>query len=207
MTPSFGRRLLGLITFGGVLFTRAVATTVEPPEFDRLVELSPQIVRATVTAISSEWRANPVDPTQRVIKSRITLEVRESIKGTASRVLVIEALGGRVGDDELRIEGAPEFKVGQESIFFLNGIERAYTPLTALMHGYYPIRRDKRTGADHVLRSNGKPLFHEQEVALPLAASNFLHARNPQAPGLTVAEFTSKIRGSAAAAALRAKQH
>jgi len=199
-------RISGLVLvlgFGAI----CPATTVIPPEFDSLVEQSPQVVRATITAMSAEWRANPDNPAQRVIKTRITLEVRDTIKGNAPRVMMIEALGGRVGDAEMRIEGAPELKVGQESIFFLNGIERAYTPLTGLMHGYYPVRRDKSTGVDRVLRSNGKPLYHEQDVSLPLAASSVLLARNPHAPGMTVAEFTSKIRGSAAAAALRARQH
>jgi hypothetical protein len=206
MTPSAVKRLFCLSVAAGLLLSRSTATTVEPPEFDRLVELSPQVVRATVTAISAEWRSSPENPDQRVIKSRITLEVREAIKGAAPRVMVIEALGGRVGDEELRIEGAPELKVGQESILFLNGIERAYTPLTGLMHGYYPVRRDKRTGVDRVLRSNGKPLYSEQDVALPLAASSFLLAHNPHAPGMTAEQFATKIRGSAAAAALRAKQ-
>lgn len=206
MTPRAAPRLAGLLLALGLL-ARSAATTIEPPAFDDLVALSPQVVRATVTAVSAEWRSNPENPEQRVIKSRITLEVRDTIKGTAPRTLVIEALGGRVGDEEMRIDGAPELKVGQESILFLNGIERAYTPLTGLMHGYYPVRRDKRTGADRVLRSNGKPLYSEQDVALPLAASSALLARNPHAPGMTVAEFTAKIRSSAAAAALRARQH
>ncbi len=206
MTPRAAPRLAGLVFALGLL-ARAAATTIEPPAFDDLVAQSAQVVRATVTAISAEWRANPDNPEQRVIRSRITLEVRDTIKGSAPRTLVIEALGGRVGDAEMRIEGAPELKVGQESILFLNGIERAYTPLTGLMHGYYPVRRDKRTGADYVLRSNGKPLYSEQDVALPLAASSTLLARNPHAPGMTAAEFTARIRSSAAAAALRARQH
>ena len=206
MMPRAALRLAGFV-FAFALWVRAPATTIEPPEFDSLVEQSPQVVRAVVTAVSAEWRAVPGDAAQRVIKTRITLEVREVIKGTAPGTLVIEALGGRIGDEEMRIEGAPELKVGQESILFLNGIERAYTPLTGLMHGYYPVRRDKRTGTDYVLRSNGKPLYSEQDVALPLAASSALLARNPHAPGLTAAEFTAKIRSSAAAAALRARQH
>jgi hypothetical protein len=206
MTSSARKRIAGFLLAAG-LFSAAFATTVVPPEFDDLVAQSPQVVRATVTAISAEWRTNPGNPEQRVIKSRITLEVRDTIKGTAPRTMTIEALGGRVGDDEMRIEGAPEFKVGQESILFLNGIERAYTPLTGLMYGYYPVRRDKSTGVDRVLRSNGKPLYSEQDVSLPLAASSVLLARNPHAPGMTVADFTTKIRGSAAAAALRARQN
>lgn len=206
MTPRAATRFAGLVICLGLL-ARAPATTIEPPAFDDLVALSPRVVRATVTAISAEWRANPDNPEQRVIKSLITLEVRDVIKGTAPRTLVIEALGGRIGGEEMRIEGAPELKVGQESILFLNGIERAYTPLTALMHGYYPVRRDKRTGTDYVLRSNGKPLYSEHDVALPLAASSALLARNPHAPGMTAAAFTAKIRDSDAAAALRARQH
>src|SRR5688500_19049855 len=43
----------------------ARATTVIAPSFDRMVDTSDYIVRATVKSVTSEWRDNPDKPGQR----------------------------------------------------------------------------------------------------------------------------------------------
>jgi len=174
----------------------ARATTVIAPDFDSMVGSSDYIVRAVVKSVTCEWRANPDQPGHRYIGTLVELDVKEVIKGTPPSPLVLSLVGGRMEDRELIVDGAPQFTAGQESILFVQGNGRHFVPLVGLHHGYYPVRRDKRTGQDQVLRSNGKPLYSEQETALPESAASAIAARDPQARPLNCADFASRIRKS-----------
>jgi hypothetical protein len=191
------RRLLpaGLIAGCFFLTLRLSATSVQPPELDSLVRQSDYVVRAVVKSITPEWR---VHAGSRYISSRVELEVREIIKGTPPAPLVLDLTGGKIGDDELIIQGMPRFEVGDERVLFVHGKHRKMMPIVALMHGIYPIVRDSRTGQDHVLRSNGQPLYSAQEVALPMDQSSAVKRQNPQARPLSAAAFASHIRQRAA---------
>jgi hypothetical protein len=170
------------------------ATTVIAPSFERLVGTSDYIVRATVKAITTDWRDNPDKPGERFIGSRVELTVLEVIKGTPPSPLVLDLVGGRVGDDVLTIEGAPRFEVGQESVLFIKGNGRQIIPLVGMMHGRYIVRRDQRTKKDEILRNSGQPLFNEQEVTLPENEASPVPARDRNARALNSAEFSQRIR-------------
>ena len=174
----------------------AHATTVRAPDFDGMVGKSDYIVRAVVKSVTSGWRANPEKPGQRYIGTLVELDVKEIIKGTPPSPLVLDLVGGRIDDRELTIEGSPRFTVGQENILFVKGNGRQIVPLVGMNHGYYQVRRDKVTGRDQVLRSNGKPLYDEKEVALPESALSAAPARAASARPLTSAEFATRIRKS-----------
>jgi hypothetical protein len=170
------------------------ATTVMAPPFERLVGSADYIVRATVKSITSDWRENPAKPGERYIGSRVELTVLEVIKGTPPSPLILDLVGGRVGDNELTVDGAPRFAVGQESILFVKDNGRRIIPLVGMMHGRYLVRRDKRTNQDEVLRNSGQPLYSEQEVNLPEDAASPAAARGRQARPLNSAEFAQRIR-------------
>jgi hypothetical protein len=170
------------------------ATTVIAPSFERLVGTADYIVRATVKSITSDWRDNPDKPGERYIGSRVELDVLEIIKGTPPSPLILDLVGGRVGDDELTIEGAPRFVVGQESVLFVKGNGQRIIPLVGMMHGRYLVRRDKRTNQDEILRNSGQPLYSEQDVTLPENEVSPVPARDSKALPLNCAEFAKRIR-------------
>lgn len=174
----------------------AHATTVRAPDFDGMVSKSDYIVRAVVKSVTSEWRANPEKPGQRYIGTLVELEVKEVIKGTPPSPLVLDLVGGRMEDRELTIEGSPRFTVGQENILFVKGNGRQIVPLVGMSHGYYQVRRDKVSGRDQVLRSNGRPLYDEKEVALPVSGLGSAPAHDLAAQPLSSAEFATRIRKS-----------
>jgi hypothetical protein len=189
------RAALALLTLALLAAVPALrATTLIAPDFDKLVNTSDCVVRATVKSVTSEWRDNPDRPGSRYIASRVELNVLEVIAGSPPSPLVLEVAGGRVGDTELVVDGAPHFEVGRESILFVQGNGRQLVPLTGMRHGHYPVRRDKLTGRDQVMRSSGQLLYSEQEVALPESALSPVPARDPQARPLTSGEFASRIR-------------
>jgi len=178
------------------LASLARATTILVPDFDGMVGKSDCIVRAVVKTITAEWRVNPANPGQRYISTLVELDVKEVIKGTPPSPLVLDFVGGRIGDLAFTIEGAPTFTVGQEGVFFVKGNGRRIVPLVGLSHGHYPVHRDKRTGRDEVRRNSGKPLYDEHEVSLPESAASAAPAANLQARPLTAAEFADRIRKS-----------
>ena len=173
---------------------RLSATTVEAPEFNELVDLSDYVVRGVVTAISPEWRETADG--RRYIATRVELSVLDVIRGTPPAKLVLEVLGGRVGEDELVVEGAPRFLVGDESVFFVRGNGRIFFPLVGLMHGLYPILHDFKDGQDYVLKSNGMPLYRAEDVSLPMDRLSAAKASDPAARPMTVDAFIRQVRRS-----------
>ncbi|MBA4137900.1 MAG: hypothetical protein C0518_11330 [Opitutus sp.] len=93
-----------------VASTAAVATTVIPPEFPELVQSSDYIVRGRVKALRNEIRLREG---REVPFTHIEVEVREVIAGAPPASVVLTMLGGRTSDGgELRVEGVPQFTVG-----------------------------------------------------------------------------------------------
>lgn len=169
------------------------ATTIIPPSFDRLVKSADYVVRATVKSVTSEWRPDPTNPGSRFIATLVELDVHEVIKGSPPSPLVLDLVGGRIGDQELRVDGAPRFAVGRENILFIRGNGRQIVPLVGMKHGQFPVRRDPHTGADQVLQSNGRLLYSETELNLPEPVIRGL-VRTPSARPLSAAEFAARIR-------------
>lgn len=192
LLPSLRLAVVLTLAFAG----RAFGTSVIAPEFDDLVQQAGYVVRAVVVSATPEWRDHPGQPGERYIATRVELDVREVIKGSPPRPLVLSALGGRIGDRELRIAGTPQFEIGTEAIYFLHASDAMVSPVVALMYGAYPVRRDPRTGREVVLRASGRMLYSERDVAQPLAAPSAELARNPQARPLTAAQFAARIRHS-----------
>lgn len=193
--------------FGFLLPVCILATTVIPPDFDQLVNESDYVVRSIVKSVTCEYRDGP---NGRVIMSKVELEVKEVIAGTPPSPLVLEMLGGRIGKEFMRIDGAPRFKVGDEDILFVSGNGHTAYPLFALMHGRYPVMRDAETKREYVARSNHVPLENADEVAMPMeedaAAGAVRRSRSP-ASALTPAQFIQRVRNAVRPRAADATAH
>ncbi len=172
------------------------ATTVIPPDFAQLVNESDYIVRAVVKSVTSEWRPSAGG---RKIITKVALEVREVVAGTPPAEVVLEMLGGQVGDEAMVLEGAPQFEVGEDSILFVSGNGRTIVPLVAMMHGRYPVLREGATGREYVARNNRVPLADPAEVALPMAdgsVADLQRRMSTPAQALTPAQFTARIKAA-----------
>jgi hypothetical protein len=175
---------------------RVAATTVVPPQFDELVNESDYIVRGVVKSVRCEL----LDVQGRGrIYTFVEFEVREVIAGTPPSPLVLRMLGGQVGDMVLEVDGAPKFTVGQEDILFVQGNGRQFVPLTAVMHGRYPILKEVATGREYVARSNHAPLKDVSEVSLPMTESSPVQVQQSlasPAQALSPESFVQRIRGA-----------
>lgn len=176
---------------------RLPATTVIPPDFDQLVNDSDYIVRAVVKSVDSEYQTTTSGGKK--IVTKVALDVREIIAGTPPANLVLEILGGRVGNERMVVEGAPTFKVGDEDILFVRGNGHTIVPLVAMMHGRYPIMREAATGRRYVARENKVPLTDTAEISQPI--SN-VHVAAPKAPAkaasraMTPEDFIQRIKSA-----------
>ncbi len=185
--------VLGLALFFSL---RLAATTVEAPDIDSLINQSDYVVRAVVKSATPEWHQTADG--RRYISTRVELELRDVIKGAPPSPLVIDLIGGRIGQDELVLEGMPQFHVGDEQVLFVHGAQRKMFPLVAMMHGVYPVIHEARSGQDYILRSDGRPLYGLQDVAQTM--DSVKAARQPAAARpLTANAFIAQIRTRAAA--------
>jgi hypothetical protein len=195
------RSRLAFVGLAAVLLlslTPARATTVIPPDFDTLVRQADYVIRGSVKSVNSSWQTRGTD---RVIVTRVEIAVSETIAGTPPAPVILEMLGGTVGDQSMVVHGSPPFNVGDEHILFVQGNGVQFNPLVALMHGQYPIKKDA-SGRSYMARSDGSLLSDVREVARPIhtsgpAASRAATAATPDtASALTPAEFSSRIRAS-----------
>jgi hypothetical protein len=144
----------------------ARATTVEPPTFTELVAEAESIYRGEVKTVQSRRVTTPTGDS--VIKTFVTFAVERTLKGTAQSEVVLEFLGGTVGDDRLEVGGMPKFNVGQREIVFVQKNGTQFCPLVRVMHGRYRVEREAATGREYVARDNRVPLTDVSEVNLPL---------------------------------------
>ena len=185
---------LTILALGGIAPVRA--TTVVPPEFQTLVNDSDYIVHAVTKSVSAEKRTSPGGVT---IVTHVELELIEVVAGTPPAKIVLELLGGRVGDETLSVEGMPRFHVGDEDILFVSGNGRTICPLYGMMHGRYSVQKDPATARRYVARSDGEPLRTTAQIASPIAEKGTAEPTRRAAAvaaALEPAEFIRQIRAA-----------
>ncbi len=192
----FGRlRLVLAWLLGGLVFAGALrGTTVVPPEFSRLVNGSDYIVHAVVKNVTAEKRARGKGVK---IVTLVELEVIEVVAGNPPEKVTLELLGGKVGEEELRVVGMPRFEVGDEDILFVSKNGRAVAPLYAMGHGRYAVERDEMSGKKYMAREDGLPLQDTAQVTLPLTkggAGELVRKRMALSSALEPEEFIRRIR-------------
>jgi hypothetical protein len=169
------------------------ATTVVPPEFPRLVSGSDCIVRAVVKNVTSvkKSRGHGVK-----IFTEVELQVTEVIAGNPPANLTLELLGGKVGEQELTVEGMPQFHAGDEDILFVSGNGKNISPLYGMMHGRYPIIKDA-SGRRYVARSDGEPLRTTAQISTPMGeGAGDTRSAQATASALTPEDFIAQIKAA-----------
>jgi hypothetical protein len=76
----------------------------------------------------------------------------------------LEFLGGTVGEDTLRVDGMPEFRVGDRDVLFIAEAGRPASPVVGFTYGRFRIIQDSRTGAEMVRTHDGRPLASTADV-------------------------------------------
>ncbi len=183
-----------LLVGWGVLTSATWATTIRPPSFEELVDLSGRIVRAEVVEVRPFEDSHEED---RIVRTEIILNVLESFDGNVPvGELRIRHLGGEVNGLRLEVGAMPKFESGKEVVLFLHSEGRFICPTVGWGHGKYRVDRTASDGVARIIRSNGLPLQSIAQVAEPIhggpmKAQSFDPLSQPD--GLSLAQFRQLV--------------
>jgi len=117
------------------------ATVLLPAEFREVVAGSQVIAHARVVDVRAEW----VDG-RRQIETVVTVEVLSYLKGDTGRTLSFKVPGGQIGRYRSVMIGAPQFRPGDEAVFFLNNAGEPGLQVFGLNQGVFRVRQDQVSG-------------------------------------------------------------
>ena len=176
------------------------AMSVRPPSFEQLVGGAEQVLRTEVTDTRCVVKG---EGAQRHIVTLVTVRVEKVIVGEAPAQVVLELLGGKVGEEGLEVGGMTTFHKGDRDILFVVGNGKYFCPLVAVNHGRYLLVPNEAKTGEFVARADNKPLHSTAEVSgeleLPTASSgvNTVSAQAAVQVGetgaLSVEAFEAKI--------------
>lgn len=139
----------GFLTALVFLTQTASATVAKLASDEQLILTSRVVLTGEVQAIQAQW-----DAKRRNIYTYVTVKVSEVLKGQIQNdTIVIKQDGGIVGEDEIRIDGAPRYEIGRQVLLFLDTQPDGALTVKYLFQGKYDIIDDNQTGLRMVQRT------------------------------------------------------
>ena len=112
-----------------------------PADVEQLVQRSTLIVHGVVAKKEPKWVG-------RVLYTQYELVVQETLKGNERNSVLVSVVGGRSGNVELKVPGAPDLSTGDQLVFFgapLAG-DASFTPV-GTFDGVVPIHPGRGNAA------------------------------------------------------------
>ncbi len=176
-----------------VLLVAPIALRAQPTEpvvyklsLDQLTDRAAAIVVSTVTSRKAEWEHYGGS---RLIVTKITLAVEEALKGASPRTLVVEVVGGTIGEETLRVSDVPEFRVGDRDVLFLNSHPHSVSPLVGSDQGRFRVLNESASGTARILTAGFSPLRTVAEVGAARAG-----VIPSMASAMSLSEFVTIVR-------------
>ncbi|MGH9868614.1 MAG: hypothetical protein ACREAA_10695 [Candidatus Polarisedimenticolia bacterium] len=119
----------------------ADATTLRRMDLSELVTRAERIVHARAVDKNVHWDASGTQ-----IYTDTTFEVIDEAKGKGPRRFTVSLLGGVMGGVEMREEGTPLFKQGEEVVLFTSPLPSGKKALVGFSQGAMRIADDPATG-------------------------------------------------------------
>lgn len=156
------------------------ATVFAPRELSELVRASRAIVYGQVVDILAR------ETTDRLrVETLVTLRVASYLKGNLGTEVTFVVPGGTFGRYRTVILGAPQFRVGEEVVLFLNARGPSMPYVMRLAHGVVRVVRDPDTGERRIAPI---PLATQSTAWQPVIRGD--SARQP----VSLDDFTAQIR-------------
>jgi hypothetical protein len=140
-----------------LLMPEAAAVVAKPMSLDELVEKSDVIFAGTVIAVESRWN----DEHTRIY-TYTTFRVDEYLKGSGGDTIVIESLGGVVGDMGYAASGVPYFRKDERAVLFTSALPSGARGVTGWNQGRFRIQTHPQTGEETLVRSLAGVSFARQ---------------------------------------------
>jgi len=138
------RRMLAAATAVAALAAvtgTAAATIVLRVSPRELADRAGLVVEGRVAAVDVRWDAD-----RTCIHTWATISVERTHKGANAASIQVKVPGGRVGDDELRVEGTAKFEAGEECFLFLWKDRAGDWLVLGEGQGKFRITQDAKTG-------------------------------------------------------------
>ncbi len=191
---SFPRIIAALL----LIWTQGLLLQARQPEpdsgklsLDQLTERAAVIVVSTVTSRHAEWEHYG---SSRLIITKVTMEVEQSLKGSAPRTLTVEVLGGTIGDETLRVSHVPEFRVGDRDVLFLNNAPHAVSPLVGSDQGRVRVMNEAGSGTARMLTVGFAPLVSVEAIGSTTSAQGDGGLVRSMSAALSLSEFVTLVR-------------
>jgi len=131
-----------VIAFALLLSPLAQSTTLAPLSLAQLTSSAADVVHAECMGNQAMWRDGE-------IWTVTSFSVLENWKGNSPQEIQVWMIGGRAGPVTSYVPGAPRFRIGEETVLFLepasSGSFGGVLSITAWSEGTFRIHRDPRT--------------------------------------------------------------
>jgi hypothetical protein len=105
---------LGVLAYAATVLTAAT----RPADITARARGANRVMVAEVTDVTPRFDVN--EHGDRLIISRVLLQVEETLKGTASPIAEMDVEGGTIGDLTLKVSDLPVVTRGERGVFFLS---------------------------------------------------------------------------------------
>lgn len=165
--------VLIVATFFGLVTKQAQAGSLVKISDKNLVLSSDAIITGKVLSIESRWNASKTN-----IYTDITIALNQTIKGDlGANTIVIEQLGGKIGDKQIWFTGSPEFSVGEEVLLFLKANSEGVLHTAHMGMGKFSISQTSENKTVFCPNLDKSKVYNAQEY---LQNIKELVAANPQ---------------------------
>ena len=142
------RAVVGAVVAALLVSSPAKGSVLQALELDELVDHADRIVLGRVLFSESFERADGT------IGTWHRIEIERDLRGNSmdEREVIVETMGGRIGDIAMRVEGEPSFTVGERVVVFMHG-GGPYTAFRPVGMGQGVMRVRREGGVDTVFQS------------------------------------------------------
>ncbi len=138
--------LVGALAAGAAAASVARASALISMSLEQLTEASSEIVQGQVAGQVSRWNDSHTQ-----IVTLTSFHVVQAYKGDAASQVVIEQMGGKVGNTSVFVPGEMAFKPQGDYVLFLEPATASRYRLVGMTQGAYRIYRDAATHQDRVI--------------------------------------------------------
>ena len=143
---------------------QAKASDFAPVTMEQMVDASTMIVRGTVQRVWSE------KDERGLIWTRAEIKVTETFKGRAPALLIVDSLGGTVGDHHASVWGTTRFSANEDTFIFVEHLDNGRYATFGMFNGKFTIRRAARDTELHLMKWHGTPAEPFDHRFLPYPA-------------------------------------
>jgi hypothetical protein len=127
---------LAAVLLAGISLT--ASSTFLEVDIPTLKGMSESVVHATVVDVRSAWNDEGS-----AIFTYVTLDVKGRLHGSADNQLVVRVPGGTVGDFTSEMEGAPQFKMGENVVAFIARWYDGFPMVAGYAQGLSKVKQDR----------------------------------------------------------------